>query len=120
MGLALLLSALFFASPLAAQGAGGSVTVKGQVLDRSSGRPVAGAQISFPASNRKAVTDEHGNFIVDGVAAGSQAFVVQQAGYVAQRQTLELMPGERLITVRLRQDHAANATRQIRMLGRAA
>ena len=120
LGLALLLSALFLAAPVAAQGAGGSVTVKGQVLDRSSGRPVAGAQVSFPGSNRKAVTDEHGNFIVDGVAAGSQAFVVQQSGYVTQRQTLELMPGERLITVRLRQDHAAFLAGGTRLLGRAA
>jgi hypothetical protein len=118
LGLALLLSALFSAAPLVAQGAGGSVTVKGQVLDRSSGRPVAGAHVSFPGSNRNAVTDEHGNFVVDGVIAGSQAFVVQQNGYETQRQTLELMPGERLITVRLRHDHTAGATRQFRVLGR--
>ena len=116
---ALLLAIGVSAAPALAQSAGGGVTVKGQVIDRSSGRPVVGAHVSFPTSRREAVTDARGNFIVDGVSAGQQSFVVQLAGYETARQVVELVPGERLITIRLRHDPAADA-RSARLLGHVA
>jgi hypothetical protein len=98
--------ALLFAGAAAAQGGPGSVTVKGHIIDRDSGRPVAGATVTFPDARRHVVTDANGNFIFADLPAGTQTLVIEVAGYVRTERGMELVPGERMVTIPLRSSRA--------------
>jgi hypothetical protein len=104
---ALVLLACALAPASATAQGGGSVTVKGHVIDRESGRAVAGATVSFPAARRRTLTDANGNFVFDRLPAGQQTMVVQLIGYLRVQQSLELVPGERMMTIRLARDAVA-------------
>jgi len=66
------------APPLQAQSAG---TVRGTVTEAGSQRPLAGAQVTAPASGRRTVTGVGGEYTLTGVPAGPQAVRVELLGY---------------------------------------
>lgn len=55
--------------------------VVGEVVDRETGRPLAGAQVHVPGSAIGTVTDESGRYRIAAVSAGSTVLEAQLLGY---------------------------------------
>ncbi len=81
---------LFAPRQLFAQPSG---TVRGTVTDSSTGRPVAGAQVTIPGSAKGTVTGESGSYQLLGVPAGSVTVRAQRIGYGARAQTVSVTSG---------------------------
>ena len=73
---------------LAAQRGAG---VRGLVSDRSTGQPVAGAQIAVIGENRRTTTDSSGRFALGGLPAGAFQLMVRAAGFPQRRVTVNLV-----------------------------
>lgn len=80
-----------------------AVTVRGRVIDRESGQPVASAQVVFAEAGERAYTDREGGFEVGGLAPGEHHFSVTQLGYLRVQQVLVLSGGASF-TVKLTRD----------------
>ena len=82
------LAAMLLPTGLSAQGDG---AITGQVLDRNTQRPVADARIVVVGTQRIAVTDREGRYVVRGVPPGSYDVRAQRVGYTpsVQRVTVE-------------------------------
>lgn len=76
------------AHALAAQSAAG---LRGLVSDKSTGRPVAGAQIAIVGENRRTTTDSLGRFELLGLPAGSAHLTVRAAGFPQRRVAVNLV-----------------------------
>lgn len=76
--------------PVSAQEAG---SVTGMVVDGSSGRPLAGAQVYRPGSGGT-LTDATGRFLLLGVPAGEAVIRVEMIGFATQSQTVDVRPEE--------------------------
>ncbi len=87
-----LLAAAIVVSPtvLSAQASG---TVAGQVVDASSNRPLADAQVSVPGSGVGTLTNAAGRFLLLNVPAGEIEIRVDLIGYESQSQTLTVSGG---------------------------
>lgn len=76
------------AQPLAAQRGAG---VRGLVSDKSTGRPVTGAQIALVGDERRTTTDSSGRFTLAGLPAGEAELTVRAAGFPQRRVTINLV-----------------------------
>ena len=78
-----LLAAVAAAGPAAAQQEAepSAVPVSGQVVDRSTGQPLAGAYVGLAGTRQETLTDEAGRFIFRRVRPGGQTLVVSLLGY---------------------------------------
>lgn len=85
---AILLPAMLLPAGLSAQGDG---AITGQVLERNTQRPVADARVVVVGTQRSAVTDQEGRYVVRGVPPGSYDVRAQRVGYTpgVQRVTVE-------------------------------
>ncbi|MDR0560599.1 MAG: TonB-dependent receptor, partial [Prevotellaceae bacterium] len=61
-----------------------SQTVRGKVIDRQTGLPVAAAVVTEKNTQRHAVSGNGGSFVFDTVALGRQSFFIQCMGYEPQ------------------------------------
>ena len=86
-----LLAALLLAAPVAAQQRS---EVKGRVLDRNTGKPVAGAVVSVEREGRSAVADEQGAFSLGRLRPGSLELSVRALGYETGTHSLRAEGGE--------------------------
>ncbi len=104
--LAVLLSALAAARPGAAQQAAESpvVPVSGQVVDRSTGQPLAGAFVELPGSRQEALSDEQGRFTFRRVRPGEHAVVVSLLGYADLERTVAVAAGQPALSLALEPD----------------
>lgn len=82
------LPCVLVAQPLAAQRGAG---VNGLVSDKSTGRPVAGAQIAIVGDERRTTTDSSGRFTLAGLAAGQAYLTVRAAGFPQRRVAVNLV-----------------------------
>ena len=86
---------------LQAQGATG--TVRGTVTDSSTGRPVAGVQMTVAGGAARASTAENGSYQLTGVPAGRVTVRAQRLGYAAFQRTVDLTAGGTVtVDIRLR------------------
>ena len=78
-----------------------TVTVVGQVLDRLTGEPVAGALVEILTLHERTLTGEHGQFLLRGIEPGDYEIGVERLGYEltvvpvtldGDRLTIELEP----------------------------
>lgn len=83
LALVLLSAVLLFGSPpaVAGQSAG---RILGQVTDRDSGEPLAGAQVELLRYDRGTLANEEGRFIIVAVPPGEHAIRVTMIGYQTQ------------------------------------
>jgi hypothetical protein len=91
------LAVLVLTSPGVAQRPSVRVTTSGVVTDLSSGHPVVGALVEFPALRRNAITDQNGNFTVRDVKTGRQKMVITQLGYRTLVKDQQITEGEFLM-----------------------
>jgi TonB-dependent starch-binding outer membrane protein SusC len=71
--------------PLAAQATG---SVRGRVVESGSMRPLNGVQVSIPGTNRGALTNAAGDYMIVAVPAGQQTVRAQMIGYRTSEQTV--------------------------------
>ncbi len=84
---------LLAASPLGllAQGTG---VLAGVVKEDSTGRPIAGAEVSVDVARRQALTDAQGRFRLADVAAGAHTVNVRRLGYAPLSVTVQFAVDE--------------------------
>src|SRR4051812_40024224 len=88
------LAALLAGGPMAAQGT--TATIRGQVTDSSSQRPVAGAQVIVMAGGtaRGARAGENGQYAIAGLPAGAMVVRIRFVGFEPAEQTIAVRDGE--------------------------
>lgn len=85
----------WFAPEVAAQDF--SATVIGRVLDAETGESVGGAVVGVTGENGGQVSDELGQFRLDGLRPGTYELYVQHLAYGLQSDTLVVTAGERVV-----------------------
>jgi hypothetical protein len=78
-----------------------SITVGGEVLDAVSGAPVPDAAITLPRLGRSVFTDERGHFVLRGIPAGPQRWVVSRLGYATWDQEVNAAEDGAAFTARI-------------------
>ena len=83
--------ALLIAAPLPAQvdDRAEPVTIKGTVIDVTTGSPVPGVVVTVEGTRRSAFTDTTGAFALTNVEPGIITLIAEQLGYLQMRTTLE-------------------------------
>ncbi len=79
------------ATPLVAQSTG---TIRGQVVESSTQRPMAGVQVAIPDTRQGALTNQQGNYLIMNVPVGSHPVSVQIIGYATVEATVEVQAGQ--------------------------
>lgn len=89
---------LGFAVPTVSQtNASGGADVGGIVEDVATGAPIVGAAVRIRDTSHRALTDDHGRFVLRGVPAGvEQVWVIESLGYVSWEQPLVVTHMDRL------------------------
>lgn len=90
LGLALMWMAIGAPPEAAAQASG---TIRGQVVDATTLRPLVGVTVSIPAANRLAVTGTDGEFSLSDVPAGRAVVRAQLIGYTPAQRTVDVPVG---------------------------
>lgn len=70
-----------------------SVTVRGRVVDAASRNPVAQVVVELAGSNRRAMTNENGNFTLPRVESGARVLHFRRIGYRSTSVSVTLTPG---------------------------
>ncbi len=82
------------ALPLTAQAQQGTGNVVGRVIDGATSQPVDGAQVVVVGTNRGALANAEGRFLITGVPAGEQTIRVVSLGYAQASSTITVQPGQ--------------------------
>lgn len=85
--------------PMSLVAAGCTTQLKGTVVSATAGTPVSGAKVSV--GTKSAVTTESGCFVLDGVALGKTALVVEAPGYPRKSLNLDVSSGATPLVVKL-------------------
>jgi len=86
---AILLLGSAWSAELAAQA--GQGTIRGTVIDANTQRPIAGAQVLVPGTNRQVLSNENGQYLLVGVPAGTRVVRVVMLGYGAAERTVDVV-----------------------------
>lgn len=81
-----------YPSDLAAQAATG--TIRGEVVDSESQRPLPGVQISLPGTGRGTLTNVNGQYLIPNIPAGTHVVQAQLIGYGMEEATITVNPNE--------------------------
>lgn len=94
------LACLLLALPAPAQqGRADRLALEGRVVEVADRTPVAGAAVEVPRLGIRVTTDAAGAFRLPAIPAGTHRFQVSRIGYVTNRQTIELAPGDSLVII---------------------
>ncbi|HEX6940188.1 MAG TPA: SusC/RagA family TonB-linked outer membrane protein [Longimicrobiales bacterium] len=69
-------------------------TVRGQVVDAETRRPIAGVQVLIPGTSSGALTDDRGMYVLVNVAAGPVTVRAMSLGYATAEQVVTVVAGE--------------------------
>jgi TonB-linked SusC/RagA family outer membrane protein len=69
-------------------------TVRGTVSDSSTGRPVAGVQITIVGAPARALTNDAGQYTLANITAGRATVRTQRLGFAASEQTVTVAAGQ--------------------------
>lgn len=61
-------------------------TLRGTIYDQSTRQPLAGAKVQLPETSpiKGAISDEEGNFVIEGIPVGRYALTISYIGYTTQ------------------------------------
>jgi hypothetical protein len=76
----------------------------GRITDNTTGLPLLGATVALGVTDRMAVTDTAGNFVLRGVPEGDQVLVADQLGYVTSFVAVEVGEATGVVTIALQPD----------------
>jgi hypothetical protein len=65
-------------------------TITGTVSDANTGEAISGAEVSIPAADVSATTDENGTFALEGLDLGAHTLSVDAEGYAAAEVETEI------------------------------
>jgi hypothetical protein len=104
--LAVLLSAVAAARPAAAQQEAGpsTVPISGQVVDRSTGQPLAGAFVEVAGTHLETLTDAQGRFTFRKLRPGEHTVAVSLLGYADLEQKLTAAAGQPEVALAMEPD----------------
>ncbi|MEO6916727.1 MAG: SusC/RagA family TonB-linked outer membrane protein [Chitinophagaceae bacterium] len=88
--------------------------IGGSVTDAKTSNPLSGATVAIKGTQKSALTDAEGNFVIRGAQAGKLILTVSYVGYDAQ--TINLAEGSNNVTVRL-VTAAANNLNEVVIVG---
>lgn len=77
--------------------------ISGKIKDAVSGRPIPGATVRVPNTNKGTITDAAGQYTL-AVPAGTSSLLVSYTGY--KTQTVQLKPGETVLNISIEEDFA--------------
>jgi hypothetical protein len=69
-------------------------TIRGQVTDAVTMRPLSGAQVSVPGTGRGALANASGQFLILSVPPGQQTVRVELIGYAQAEQQVAILAGQ--------------------------
>jgi hypothetical protein len=71
-------------------------SISGKIIDRATGRPVAGAHVYLDSSrlDRSVLSDASGGYVIESVPAGPYGVRVDAEGCASQTKVAELSPGQ--------------------------
>lgn len=72
---------LFLVGTVASNSAAQSGVLTGRVVDDGTDRPIAGVEISIPATSRSAMSDSLGGFAIDSIPVGRYLVVLRKLGH---------------------------------------
>ncbi|MBZ0266299.1 carboxypeptidase regulatory-like domain-containing protein [bacterium] len=84
-----------------------TATVEGIVTDECRDQPVAGVHVYI--GNRNGITDEDGNYLIEGVETDLVELIIVEDGYFDETIVLDLMPGMNTVDVEIRPEPYINA-----------
>ncbi|MEH0156773.1 SusC/RagA family TonB-linked outer membrane protein [Limibacter armeniacum] len=99
----LLLLLMFAVTTVFGQTTRGKYTVKGKLIDKTSGEPIIGASIKVKDENRGTVTDVDGNFSIE-LSEEDAALILSSVGYLPEEITVT--PETQPLQIELEQDIA--------------
>jgi hypothetical protein len=67
--------------------------LRGTVLDAQTGSPLKNAIVWLQGSNQTTVTDDGGNFRLDGISAGKHVLCLSAVNFTIVRREIEIVPG---------------------------
>src|SRR5262245_31885577 len=88
--------ALACARPSALVQTAATGNIRGIVLDRADGSPIADVSVRIQDSRLEAKTDNAGRFALDGVTAGRQTVYVSTVGFILVKRPVQVVAGETL------------------------
>ncbi len=71
-------------------------TVKGKVVDSKSQNPLGSVKVTIQSNEQFVITNQLGEFLIKGIAAGNQILVVSTDGYTTQNFAIEVVEGQAL------------------------
>ena len=71
-------------------------TVKGKVVDSKSQNPLSSVKVTIQSNEQFVTTNQLGEFLIKGIAAGDQILVVSTDGYTTQNFAIEVVAGQTL------------------------
>lgn len=86
-------SILLLGSSAAQAAAQDTGRIQGRVVESGSQRPLNGVQISIPGTNRGALTNAQGVYVIVGVPAGNHNVVAQMVGYEKAESSITMTAG---------------------------
>jgi TonB-dependent starch-binding outer membrane protein SusC len=89
---AVLLAGLSAPATLAAQQSTG--TIRGQVTDAATGRPISGTQVYIPGTGHGTITNAQGAFLLTNVPAGTVTLRAEMLGYAPITQEVTVTAGQ--------------------------
>src|SRR6185436_4911422 len=92
-GILLLASLSLASSALAQMGGPARATIRGRVLDSQSREPVGQAEVVIIRTGPRALTEDDGRFVLEGVAAGPCTLSVTRMGFAPLRRELTVAEG---------------------------
>ena len=89
-------AALAWPRPGHAQAPGGTATIRGVVLDRADGSPIADVSVKLQDAGVAVKTDDAGRFELTGVAPGKRTLNVSLVGFILVKRAVDVAPGAAL------------------------
>lgn len=71
-------------------------TVKGKIVDSKSQNPLGSVKVTIQSNEQFVITNNLGEFLIKGIAAGNQILVVSTDGYTTQNFAIEVVEGQAL------------------------
>src|SRR5436190_135565 len=89
-------AALAWPRPGHAQAPGGTATIRGVVLDRADGSPIADVSVKLQDAGVAVKTDDAGRFELTGVTPGKRTLNVSLVGFILVKRAVDVAPGAAL------------------------
>jgi phage tail sheath gpL-like len=80
-----------------------AATLKGMVVDASSGNPIADIEVQLKGTDNSTMSDSTGYFEFTDLEAGSYTLYVDADGYKEYEQSVDLTEGGAQVTIKLEQ-----------------